>query len=301
MSDSPQKILLAVDGSKDSEAASLVATTLTAAIESALHVVHVGRGHPLWFERHEGLVEKLRREAQESLDRRVAMIEDVGGIVSRTHLRMSKRPADSIVDVGEEIGAGMIVLGRRQGGLRRAVRGGVSDSVVRRAHCPVLIVHGQRPTDLGRRDARRKARDRPNRLLQQTLRIASGPAQRGRVPSAYRRRPCSLDSRSRQRVAAGGEAKGARRFGTGFDPAGRCLARRPAGCLLPDCDRCSVLRHNQGDWGRKDKWSGTLVFSGRGGEAARHGRTLGCPTCLIEREKGCLKNAREAGRRAVSE
>lgn len=140
MSDSPQKILLAVDGSKDSKAASLVATTLAAATESALHVVHVGRGHPLWFERHEGLVEQLRREAQESLDRRVAMIEDVGGIVSRTHLRISKRPADSIADVGEEIGADMIVLGRRRGGLRRAVRGSVSDGVVRRAHCPVLIV-----------------------------------------------------------------------------------------------------------------------------------------------------------------
>ena len=138
---SPRKILLAADGSRNSDSASLAAADLAAATDSALHVVHVGRGHPLWFERHQGLVEWLRREAQGLLDRQVAKIEDAGGLVARTHLRMSKHPADSIVDVGEEIGACMIVMGRRRGGLRCAAMG-VSDGVVRHARCPVLIVPG---------------------------------------------------------------------------------------------------------------------------------------------------------------
>ncbi len=50
-----------------------------------------------------------------------------------------------IVRVAEEIGAGLIVMGSRGlGGVRGALKGSVSDSVVRHAHCPVLIV---RPED----------------------------------------------------------------------------------------------------------------------------------------------------------
>ena len=49
--------------------------------------------------------------------------------------------AEEIVKLGEEIGAGLIVVGRRgSGGMRRALMGSVSDSVVRHAHCPVLVV-----------------------------------------------------------------------------------------------------------------------------------------------------------------
>ncbi|MBA3952678.1 MAG: universal stress protein, partial [Rubrobacter sp.] len=42
------------------------------------------------------------------------------------------------------IGAGLIVIGSRGfGGMKRALMGNVADSVVRHAHCPVLVV---RPT-----------------------------------------------------------------------------------------------------------------------------------------------------------
>jgi nucleotide-binding universal stress UspA family protein len=46
-----------------------------------------------------------------------------------------------LIHLSEEIGAGLIILGSRGlGGVRRALMGSVSDSVVRHAHCPVLIV-----------------------------------------------------------------------------------------------------------------------------------------------------------------
>jgi nucleotide-binding universal stress UspA family protein len=49
--------------------------------------------------------------------------------------------APEIVGLAEEIGAGLIVMGSRGlGGIRRALMGSVSDSVVRHAHCPVLVV-----------------------------------------------------------------------------------------------------------------------------------------------------------------
>ena len=51
------------------------------------------------------------------------------------------RPDEEIVVLGEEIGAGLIATGSRGlGGMRRALMGSASDSIVRHAHCPVLVV-----------------------------------------------------------------------------------------------------------------------------------------------------------------
>jgi nucleotide-binding universal stress UspA family protein len=60
--------------------------------------------------------------------------------VAETHL-VKGRPDREAVHLSEELGAGLIVMGSRGlGGVRRALMGSVSDSVVRHAHCPVLIV-----------------------------------------------------------------------------------------------------------------------------------------------------------------
>jgi nucleotide-binding universal stress UspA family protein len=78
------------------------------------------------------------------LDTQVEEIEAAGGSVAQTHLRAGK-PAEEIVALGEELGAGLIVVGSRgRGGLRRALIGSVSDSVVRHAHCPVLVVRREK-------------------------------------------------------------------------------------------------------------------------------------------------------------
>jgi nucleotide-binding universal stress UspA family protein len=50
-----------------------------------------------------------------------------------------------IVHLAEDLGAGLILMGSRgRGGIRRALMGGVSDSVVRHAHCPVMVVRPQK-------------------------------------------------------------------------------------------------------------------------------------------------------------
>ena len=47
----------------------------------------------------------------------------------------------AIVNLADQLGAGLIVMGSRGlGGIRRALMGSVSDSVVRHAHCPVMVV-----------------------------------------------------------------------------------------------------------------------------------------------------------------
>ena len=54
---------------------------------------------------------------------------------------MSGRADEEIILLAEEIGADLVVMGSRGlRGVRRALIGSVSDSVVRHAHCPVLVV-----------------------------------------------------------------------------------------------------------------------------------------------------------------
>ncbi len=63
-----------------------------------------------------------------------------GGAVGGAHLRMGG-VADEIVRIDEDREADLIVMGSRgYGGVRRAIEGSISDQVVRRAHCPVMIV-----------------------------------------------------------------------------------------------------------------------------------------------------------------
>ena len=52
-----------------------------------------------------------------------------GGTVAQTHLRMGKAAAE-IVELAEELGAGLVVVGSRGlAGISRALMGSVSDSV----------------------------------------------------------------------------------------------------------------------------------------------------------------------------
>ena len=67
-------------------------------------------------------------------------IEASGGEVEGSH-HTAGRPEAEIVTLAEQIGAGRIVMGSRGvGGIRRALMGSVSESVLRHAHCPVLMV-----------------------------------------------------------------------------------------------------------------------------------------------------------------
>jgi nucleotide-binding universal stress UspA family protein len=60
--------------------------------------------------------------------------------VAQAHLGVGV-PDREIVELAEKLGAGLVVMGSRgRGGIRRALMGSVSDSVVRHAHCPVLVV-----------------------------------------------------------------------------------------------------------------------------------------------------------------
>jgi nucleotide-binding universal stress UspA family protein len=140
MSIFPTKILLATDSSREAELAATTAVDLANSTNSELHVIHVGELLPTLLAQTEVEPAQLEREAQQLLDEQVRGIEEAGGTVKEAHLRLG-RADEEIVDLAQDIGAGMIVMGSRgRGRIRRALMGSVSDSVVRHAHCPVTIV-----------------------------------------------------------------------------------------------------------------------------------------------------------------
>ena len=159
MSIFPTKILLATDGSTEATLATRSAAELADKTGSELHVVHVFGlipWYPIYSEgtdlvetepEEQQVEEDLQRtseqRARELLDAEVEKLSSVGGTVAQAHLREGG-PAQEIVGLAEEIGAGLIVVGSRgRGGIRRALMGSVSDSVVRHAHCRVMVVRGE--------------------------------------------------------------------------------------------------------------------------------------------------------------
>jgi nucleotide-binding universal stress UspA family protein len=61
--------------------------------------------------------------------------------VPATYLQPAGEPADAIVDTAEELGADLVVVGRKsRGPVRRSELGSVSAAVARRAPCEVLVV-----------------------------------------------------------------------------------------------------------------------------------------------------------------
>ncbi len=154
MSIFPTKILLATDGSEEAALAARTAADIAQRTDSELHVVHARlmlpwSGYPAAETPTHGVVDagEARERITRWLDDQVERIEAEGGEVAQAHLRLG-RPnegivtvAEEIVSLAEEIGAGLIVVGSRGvGGIRRLLMGSVSDSVVRHAHCPVLVV-----------------------------------------------------------------------------------------------------------------------------------------------------------------
>ena len=156
MSIFPTTVLLAIDGSTEASLATEAAVEIAIKMRSELHLVYVS-SDPALYPHYEGedplggvgyldlqLDEELenasRRVAQGVLDTAVRKVHSLGGAVAQAHLMEGRAPQE-IVSLAEDLGIGVIVMGSRgRGGVSRTLMGSVSDSVVRHAHCPVLVV-----------------------------------------------------------------------------------------------------------------------------------------------------------------
>jgi nucleotide-binding universal stress UspA family protein len=155
MSIFPSKVVLAIDGSEEASRAAEAAVELCEKTGSELHVVHVGEDFYLTAvtdldmvaptsvaQEYPEIEANFEQIARKVLDTEVEKVEAAGGTVAQAYLRMGRADAE-IVDLAKEIEAGLVVLGSRGlGRIKRALLGSVSYSVVRHAHCPVLVVRG---------------------------------------------------------------------------------------------------------------------------------------------------------------
>src|SRR5918992_5753386 len=147
MSVFPTQILLATDGSDESKLATEAATELSKGTGSQVHLVYVLPtpaqliGHHLYTDEvRESLIGGAERDAETFLKEQAEKISSDGGKVVETHLR-SGEPDKEILRTAESLGAGLIVMGSRGlGAISRMLIGSISDSVVRHAHCPVLVM-----------------------------------------------------------------------------------------------------------------------------------------------------------------
>jgi nucleotide-binding universal stress UspA family protein len=141
------KLLLATDGSEEAELATRSAVELADRTVSELHVVYV-EPLPDFMKKNDAgmpgydleLYEKIEEEGREKLRRLTWGVKVAGGTVTRTHLRMGA-VAEEILDLAGELEVDLIIMGsRRLRRIRRAIVGSVSESVFRRARCPVMVV-----------------------------------------------------------------------------------------------------------------------------------------------------------------
>ena len=160
MSIFPTRILLATDGSTEAQLAARTAVDLSQKTGSELHVIHVldvakvGLSMAVLYSEatdpegvklpdpvlEEELEQRAKQRGRQVLDEVVQRVRSADGTVAQSHLMMGE-PAQEISHLAEDLGAGLVVMGSRgRGGIRRALMGSVSDSVVRHAHCPVLVV-----------------------------------------------------------------------------------------------------------------------------------------------------------------
>jgi nucleotide-binding universal stress UspA family protein len=133
MSVTLNSILLATDGSPDASIAAKAAVDLSNQSGAELHVVHVGRSlsayaRPATMPKEYSLF--FAQEAEELLEEQSQSIRHAGGEIAHAHMRFG-RPADEILKLAEDLGAGLVVLGSRGvGPVERLVMGSVSEDVV---------------------------------------------------------------------------------------------------------------------------------------------------------------------------
>ena len=138
-----ETIVVPVDFSAASEKALEVGVELVGD-RSGLHLIHVIRPYyPLDYDAVVGTLDydAFARSVEERLERLVATLE-LGGAHIHTPIG---EPGHEIVGLAEEVGAGLIVMpSHGRTGVKRVVLGSVAERVVRRAHCPVLVLreHG---------------------------------------------------------------------------------------------------------------------------------------------------------------
>jgi len=136
-----RRILVAYDGSAQSEKAAELAFSLADCVDSTVLVFAVARPpEPATSVELEAVLDDAREHYQEGFKKILEMARthnvDVNTDIAVGH------PGEQIIHRAEVDGIDLIILGRRgRSMLSRMMLGSVSERVLRYAHCPVMVVH----------------------------------------------------------------------------------------------------------------------------------------------------------------
>lgn len=143
MRDFLTNVVLATDGSEESDLAARTAVDLCDKTGADLHVIHA-------WDPHTGLSGPVRvlrsrlpgEEAAGLLEAQVDRIRAGRGVVKESHLRRGSA-AGEIATLAGELDADLVVVGtRRSGAMERLMLGSVSEEVARISPRPTLVVAG---------------------------------------------------------------------------------------------------------------------------------------------------------------
>lgn len=147
MSIFPTKILVATDGSKQAKLAICTAVELAKSTNSKLHMVHVGLMSP-WVHPDtlsSSQYQQLKDQTQKQLDEDMEYAKSVGAQNIQSYLRMGRADGE-VIRLSEELPAGLVIVGSRGiGSIKRILLGSDSESIVRHAPCPVMVVRQVTP------------------------------------------------------------------------------------------------------------------------------------------------------------
>lgn len=140
----PTTILAVTDGADPDRRAVRTAGEVAAATGSTLHLAHVklvARGiYPDFMSDRQ--IERIEEDARENLRTDLEFAEANGFSVAETHVKLGRLDARTL-ELAEHMGAGLIVIPNRSGdAFDRILLGDETESVVRHARCPVLVVRG---------------------------------------------------------------------------------------------------------------------------------------------------------------
>jgi nucleotide-binding universal stress UspA family protein len=141
-------ITVGLDGSAHSERTLAWAVEEAAARNAPLTVLAVHQvasnhwtGHPVTYPGDQPELDKVRLAAQEMTQKAVHQAGEPRP-ASVTVRAVSGLPAVELINASRE--ADLIVVGSRGGGFAKRMLGSVSSQVVHHAHCPVVVISGDR-------------------------------------------------------------------------------------------------------------------------------------------------------------
>jgi nucleotide-binding universal stress UspA family protein len=145
--DALQKILVPTDFSPHADEAFRVALTLARATGGSVIVFHVARPPAVVSEGGRLLADPVLGEPVNLWDRFQRLQPPGPGVRVEHEVIVSARPsARHILEILDKLGCDLIVMGMpRRSWLKRLLFGDLTEKVVRRARCPVLVVKAPTP------------------------------------------------------------------------------------------------------------------------------------------------------------